>query len=306
MIPSFPNFKKLEISDRASVEHYLHRFPPYSDFNFTNLWAWDVHGTREISILYDNLVVLFTDYRIATPHLSFIGTNSANQTAEALLHHATQRQILPLLKFIPEEVALQLTSKNITISEDPANHDYIFSISQIAEPKGRPLKIKRHLANRFIAENPLATCVHTDLSNPITHDEIVLILYCWEKNKKNCNKASDITFEEIALQRVLNTVKNHDLFLSYITINGVMVAFSIDELLPNKHVISHFIKADITYKGIYEYMNQCTAAFLHQQGYEFWNWEQDLNLEGLRQLKLSYRPTHFIKKFIIEFSKNSV
>ncbi len=32
MIPKFPNFKKIELSDRADVEKFTLKYPPYSDF----------------------------------------------------------------------------------------------------------------------------------------------------------------------------------------------------------------------------------------------------------------------------------
>ena len=34
-------------------------------------------------------------------------------------------------------------------------------------------------------------------------------------------------------------------------------------------------------------------------GVEFWNWQQDLNIPGLRKLKMSYKPIGFLKKFFV-------
>ncbi len=51
MLPKFPNFKKIELSDRKDVENITSRFPPYSDFNFSSLWAWDLEGEMGLSIL---------------------------------------------------------------------------------------------------------------------------------------------------------------------------------------------------------------------------------------------------------------
>lgn len=49
MIPAFPDFKKVEVSDRGVVEAHTHKYDPYSDFNFTSLWAWDTSNERMIS-----------------------------------------------------------------------------------------------------------------------------------------------------------------------------------------------------------------------------------------------------------------
>lgn len=75
MIPQFPEFKIVEVGDREAVESHTHRYPPYSDFNFTSLWAWDTSNERMISELNGNLVVRFTDYATNEPFLSFLGTN---------------------------------------------------------------------------------------------------------------------------------------------------------------------------------------------------------------------------------------
>lgn len=62
MIPEFPNFKKIELSDQKEIESFTSKFPPYSDFNFTSLWSWDTHTNMQISILNKNLVIRFNDY----------------------------------------------------------------------------------------------------------------------------------------------------------------------------------------------------------------------------------------------------
>lgn len=41
MIPKFPEFKKLELSNKEEIENFTSKFPPYSDFNFVSMWCWD-------------------------------------------------------------------------------------------------------------------------------------------------------------------------------------------------------------------------------------------------------------------------
>ncbi len=82
MIPQFPDFKHVEVDDREAVEAHTHRYEPYSDFNFTSLWAWDTSGERMISELNGNLVVRFTDYSTHEPFLSFLGDSQTEHTAK--------------------------------------------------------------------------------------------------------------------------------------------------------------------------------------------------------------------------------
>jgi len=44
MIPEFPQFKNLELTDKIDVEKFTSKFPPYSDFNFVSMWSWDIKG----------------------------------------------------------------------------------------------------------------------------------------------------------------------------------------------------------------------------------------------------------------------
>ena len=85
MIPKFPNFKKLELTDKKEVEKITFKFPPYSDFNFTNMWSWNLKNEMGLSILNDNLVVKFIDYVNGQPFLSFLGDNLVNETVRELI-----------------------------------------------------------------------------------------------------------------------------------------------------------------------------------------------------------------------------
>src|SRR4051812_16029246 len=101
MIPKFPDFKRLEISDRADVEAITKQFPPSSDFNFTSMWCWDTHGEIRLSQLNGNLIVKFTDYLTGEPFFSFVGTNKVNETAEKLLELSKKEALVQKLKLVP-------------------------------------------------------------------------------------------------------------------------------------------------------------------------------------------------------------
>ncbi len=309
MIPVFPVFKKIEISDREAIESFSLRYPPYSDFNFTNLWAWDTEGVRKISELNGNLVVLFTDYQTGEPFLSFLGTNEVQNTARSLLQFAKESNMPLALRLITEESATLLDHSDLLIEPDENNHDYVFSVSLLADPKGGELKEKRSLANRFVRENPDAHFELRPLRDSGVGEQILKALHRWEQKKKQDNKPYDIVNEEKALMRVLESVQNGELandrlFLSGVFSGGNMLGFCIDEIVPDKYAISHFIKADNSYKGIYEFLNEKVAQYLSAHDVDFWNWQQDLNIEGLRTVKQSYHPVKLLKKCTISYGSS--
>lgn len=302
MIPIFPAFKRISLDDELDIKFYTNKYKPYSSFNFTNVWAWNTKEKRMISKLNDNLVFYLTDYKTSEPFLSFLGTNDVEDTTRKLIEYAIESKISPTLRFLMKESVNEIKTSDIKIDEDVDSFDYIFSLSQLANPQGSKFKTKRHLANRFQVENPDAIFKICDLNDINVQKQIISVLRRWENNKKNDNKIYDLEHEEIAICRLLKTASKHKLILSCIYLHDVMLGFSIDEVLPDNYAIAHFIKADNSFKGIYEFFNEKISQHLLKQGVLLWNWQQDLNIEGLRQLKTSYHPVGFLKKYSVSFN----
>jgi hypothetical protein len=62
MIPQFPSFKKLTPDDREEIETITHEHDPYSDFNFSSMWAYNTEEDFEISRINNNIIIRFQDY----------------------------------------------------------------------------------------------------------------------------------------------------------------------------------------------------------------------------------------------------
>lgn len=301
MIPIFPNFKSVDFSDKSDVESYTHKFKPYSDFNFISLWAWDTNDERKISLLNNNLVVLFTDYQTNKPFLSFLGKHKPKHTIDQLLEYAKSHHIPQVLSLVTEESVQTLDKSNVQITEDRENFDYVFSTVELAELQGNKFSTKRHLANKFLHNHPDARFEISRLNDKSVQKQLLSTIRTWEHNKKLGSKDYDFKHEEIAIKRLLHASNSLDskLMLSCIFLHDEILGFSIDELLPNKYSISHFAKANIAYKGIYEFLNQRVSQYLRYIKIEYWNWEQDLGVPSLQNVKSSYRPVSFLKKFKI-------
>jgi hypothetical protein len=299
MIPQFPKFAKVSLENQASIEAYTHKFKPYSDFNFASLWSWDSTDERMVSILNENLVVKFTDYATNKPFYSFLGTNSVTETATSLINFSDDEGMAPVLTLIPEESVSGINSETFIIEEDKDNFDYIFSISDLAHLQGAKYKTKRHLSKNFErnigSENIDFKVVNSDDST--IKAEIESVLRCWENNKTAKGKVYDLDNEEDAINRLLTAKSYKQLLISRLYVSGKVVGFSIDELLPDKFVMSHFFKANNTFKGVFEFLNERVSEELLNRGYLYWNWEQDLGIESLHVSKVSYRPVDFIKKY---------
>jgi hypothetical protein len=262
-----------------------------------NFLAWDIRSERKVSDLNGNLVTYATEYESGKPFLSFFGTNRPVSTVKKLLQHAKENDLIPQLRFVQEEVVTKLGRSGLHIEEDRDNFDYIFSTKKIAYSEGPYLKKKRAAVRKFFLENPDAVFEIVDLANPRVQDEVIAVVRRWERNKKTANKLYDLRFEETALKTMLHKAKDHNMLLSCIRKDNAMLGFSVDEILSHGYAMAHFIKADISFRGIYECLNEKVAQYLLSQKVLFWNWQQDLGIEGLRKVKTAYHPVRFLKKY---------
>ena len=149
MIPEFPQFKKLELSDKQDVEKFTSKYPPYSDFNFVSMWAWNIKDEMRLSVLNDNLVVHFNDYMTGGLFYSFLGNNKVNETAEALLELSKKEGIEPILKLVPENSIKGLDGKRFKILEDRDHFDYILSTNNLTNYSGSNFQRHRNKVLRF-------------------------------------------------------------------------------------------------------------------------------------------------------------
>ena len=301
MIPTFPKFKKISKRDQKSVELYTCKYRPYSTFNFTNFWSWDTRGERKISKLNGNLVLFFTDYDTSKPFLSFLGSRKPVNTAVELLSYANSLGSKPSLRFVTKEAADQLhKSPKLNVKEDRGNFDYLYSTLLLTRRDGPKLKARRRRARQFRRLYPDAIFETYNFSDSRTLEHVKPVIRRWEENKKKQNKVYDLVHEEVALNRLLEYSHDKKLFLSCIYIDKKLIGFSIDEIIPKKKTaLGHFVKADNSYRGVYEYFNEEVAHCLRKKGIDTWNWQQDLDIKGLRDVKMSYKPTGFLKKYCV-------
>ncbi len=302
MLPQFPIFKKLELSDKADIDAITCKYPPYSDFNFVSMWSWNVESEMRVCQLNGNLVVNFTDYITAEPFLSFLGSNRINETVEDLLtlSHATGMQ--EQLKLVPELSIQGLDLTKFVVQEDRDHFDYILSLEKLADYEAGQLAGHASFNRRFLEQNGSSITLKTlDLGDSSHRQEITSLTTIWMQNKVEQNK-SFLSHLEDAVKRYLYIAENkyHDSFVSVgVFHKDKLVAFTINELVDPDYSICHFMKGDNSLKGIYSHLVTKTAQEILKTGRKYINFEQDLGLKNLRQSKKTFKPVSFLKKYTL-------
>ncbi|OGH19995.1 MAG: hypothetical protein A3D74_03815 [Candidatus Levybacteria bacterium RIFCSPHIGHO2_02_FULL_37_13] len=300
MIPTFPNFKKLELNDRNAIEDFTKQFPPYNDFEFIDLWIYNPRTDTAISILDNNLVVNRQDYITDESFYTFLGTNNAKNTITKLLLKSKEENLAPQLKHIPE-ISI-ISSPNLqdffSITEDQDNFDYILSVNELVSLMGSKYHNKRNLVKLFKKLYSDYVIKRLDLTQDEIKQEIKKLFYLWEKQKGR--KRSETEIELIAVEKLFDLAGLRNISGLGVYHKNKLIGFTTYHLLPGNYAGMSLQKGDNTYQGIYPFLNHETAKILKELGCAYLNYEQDLGISGLKKAKKLWRPVFYLKKYIIK------
>ena len=292
MIPTFPEFRPLEPTDRAAVEAVVHSFPPYSDFSFTNLYAW----RAQVSSLHGNLAVRFADYISGAPLFSFIGRHRVAETAMQLLDLARQECDCAVLRLVPSCAAPALTEAGLAVTADEGATDYVFAVDHVACMHQWTGHSARRRIRRFSTQHPDYTVRHMPL-HAIDADEFRALFALWAQRKGYASPQA--SHEHSAFERFLRSA-DPGIETVGLYVGARLVGFSSFERLPGGTAHVPFSKADHAFHGgVCDVLYWEEARLLHARGVKHYNWEQDLGLPGLHQSKKKYQPCHFLTKCIV-------
>lgn len=300
MIPTFPRFSQLRLNHRQAITAYDRQFPVYSDYNFVSLWSYNVDKAVLISCLNDNLVVRFTDYLNRKKFYSFFGNRKVLQTAQILIEYSKKNNNSRQLKLIPHiNIAISRNSlkKHLRLIEDRDNFDYILSVKALSRLPGPLFQKKRWRIRRFSNDYPDVKKSVTTLKSRWIHKETIDLFHRWAQSH-NISQA-DSLLESTALKRFLSLPAKKSLYAIALHHKRVLIGLATVERVNHLYAIGHFIKADLSYLRIFDYLFHITGQYLESLNCRYLNIAQDLGLENLRKAKLSWKPVRFLKKYII-------
>ena len=294
--PRFPEFKKIELSDRDQIHEILWNYQPeISELTFTNLFMWRRHYRFRWSLFEHWLLIIGeNDQRVFT--LEPVGPPGREavlqQTFSWISSH--NHTLTPYADRCDRRILGELQSrKNLTIEALRDSFDYLYKTRDLIELTGRPYHSKRNHINRF--QNTYSW--HYE---PLTS---AIINECLDFSDRwcrtfHCSQSLGLCAEWKAIRESLLHFEDLKFTGAAIRIGGHIVAFTYGELLNNSTAVIHIEKADPEIHGLYAAIHQ---QFLYNRFTEtcFVNREQDLGDPGLRKAKESYHPVSLIEKFRI-------
>ncbi|MDR1318222.1 MAG: phosphatidylglycerol lysyltransferase domain-containing protein [Treponema sp.] len=300
LIPSYPDFIPLSLELKNEMHPHLALTPDgVSEFTFSGLYLFRNRYQYRVS-LGPNRDFIISGITPA-PHETKPGGSAAPEPGANFFMTPCcppGREILESLfdthaywKNISESVLEgareDLQQWGVEIIEDRDNFDYLYPRKNLADLSGKKFHKKKNLVNAF--NNAYPDHEARPLTAALIPDALE-VLERWEKDK-------GVEGDYAAAREALECFAGLKLRGSVYYVNGKPAGYCLGESIAMGKIFAiHFEKAIDAYKGIYQYINQDFAAalppfFIHI------NREQDLGDEGLRQAKMTYRPSGFVRKY---------
>ena len=291
-------FKDFSIKDKELFDRYLlpYRFES-STYTFTTLLIWRKACEIQYAIFNDVLIMKRIGHDGTSTFMQPIGYRK--EDLKDIIHelqvYKTENNVDYLMKDIEEPFAnefREIFGDEFLIEEDRDNFDYIYERDKLVSLSGKILHKKKNHYNYFVKNYD-----YKDFR--ITPDKVESIV---ETAKNWCKMHSCVGYLLYELRSIIELLNNLDklnLIGMAVSVNDVIVAFTIGERVSSDTAIIHVEKADSEFRGAYNYVNRAFAE-KYLDGIKWVNREEDLGLEGLRHAKMSYAPSRFGKKYYIK------
>ncbi|URA10134.1 DUF2156 domain-containing protein [Thermospira aquatica] len=286
---SWSSFTK---EDKILFDRWFRQMQPkISEFTFTNLFIWQKAQNIRWQP-YKEGALLIREENGETVLLPPVGFQDCEQIFKEVIEIAHSENIMAIVR-IPEWAKRFLPHHGV-LHPQREHFDYIYKASQLAELKGWRLDGKRAFVRKFIQNYPNWKFI------PFTANYLEgckKLLDHWLAEKQ---EIPGVREEYEATLLLLDCARDFHLEGGVLLVEDKVVAFSFGEKLNETTFVTHCEKADTSYIGVYQMINQQMAQHIIAPSYLFVNREQDLGLEGLRKAKKSYAPLKMIKKYRYE------
>lgn len=269
-----------------------------SDLTFTNLYLW--HYSRHISyIIFNDCLVIKTQYPNENPFIFYPLHKENNPEAKRqcildMMSYCKANGLnfsIHSLSEIDKKELEFLMPNTFTFTYREDRSDYVYSIPELIELKGKKYHKKKTHLNRFIERYPFS---YESLKQ--TNAKELIHTYQEWFGRISDNASNGLKNEYIGIIESLKALECLKFDGGILRVDEKIIAFSFGEPLNDNTIVIHIEKADIEYQGAYQAINR---EFLANQwkDYALVNREEDLGIEGLRKAKQSYQPLFLQKKF---------
>jgi len=288
-------FVKLILSQREKYDAVLQNCSERGcEYSFTNLYLWG----RQRAAFIDGQLIIFSQFNRRSVYLYPVGEGDRKTALDTVIRDARKRGIPCRLNGLTQDDCGELERLypgQFRYHFDRDAYDYVYSIDNLAELKGKKYQKKRNHLNRFRSEHPEHRLI------PITPENLQRVqafVEKWYALRKEADPCGDYLMEQAAIAKAMEHYEELGFEGMFLEDGGEILAVTMATWLNQDTFDVHFEKALDIADGSYAAINQGFAWYLREKHPQVrWlNREDDLGLEGLRKAKLSYYPDHMVEK----------
>lgn len=288
-------FKPINVEDKLLFESYLIDGNERGcNYNFANLYMWGFHQAA----IFNNHIVLLAQFNNFKVYLYPIGHGDNKSVLDAVIADAKERGILCRItgmRASDKQTLDELYPGMFQFMDDRNSHDYVYTIDDLADLKGRKYHGKRNHYHRFCDTFPNYT------AEPICKENLIQarqMIERWYEVKLQENPDRDYHMEQTAIARAFDNY--HELGMEGLALldGGRVLAVTLGSRMAEDTFDVHFEKAYWAVDGAYTAINYEFARYIRNKlpQIKYLNREEDMGIEGLRKSKESYKPHHMVEK----------
>ena len=298
-------FLQLEFNDISieDVSPYLAHWEltgqKSSDYSFPILWGWALTYGYQVAVEKGTDLFWTRQTVPSVYNMAPIGKWQRDNWAEILSDRCGANCEFWL---VPEgllEIWREQFGDKIEAEDDRGNWEYLYSIKDLASLAGNKYMKKRNRVNHFKRNYPYT---YEPISAANAADVMDFQIAWCQAN--HCGSTPGLTQESHGIQRILQhwDIIPH-LRGGVIKVGSDIAAYTIGELAGD-NIVVHFEKASLEYGAGYQVINKEFLSHMLEEnpGLKVANREEDMNDPGLREAKLSYLPTGYIKKYHVKIN----
>ena len=277
----------IELWQSAAVEEIYDKYSAHdAAHSFKSLFIWK--KDMELSIYIDAKIYSVRSTQEDRFWFFPVGSDDAKKDfieklissgERIVFEYVTESDVSFLQKYFPGR---------FDIVPAPDNSEYIMDREIMENLPGKHFAKDRGHVNKLIKEHKLETVdIHS-----VSKDKLLDITETWDKNKRD--------YEEVIDKTATTTILNHieELELQGIAIimddepYAVIAGFALDDEL----VDCCLQKCRENVQGLSYYLRQ-EYARSHGSNVKYFNWEEDLGVEGLRRAKELMKPVRMLDMY---------
>ncbi len=259
---------------------------PLCEYSFATQYCWRSFNDSRWAAVDDRILVKYREHgqdRFLCP----IGTGDPSALLLACFERLRAGGFEPRVDFVPDRVRHRLQGDSrFRFEPDPANDDYVYRRSDLADLPGRRYASKRNHVSRFL-RNASWSFDRVDAAGV---PECLSFLDDWCVSHA-CEEDPRLDFEVEALRACLQGMEVLGQVAWVLRLDGRIAGMTLGELLTADTFVVHYEKACNEVDGAYQMLAREFARTVPAH-VAYIDREQDMGVEGLRLSKRSFHPDH--------------